>query len=119
VQVVELDDVGLAEPRVAGDAERGRIEGVLEVEAVEDGSRSAVDCPPGVVPLDPPDRRVVGDLAPDEHPGGVPTGIQPAVDLVRRARRAARGVGFADMQDVERHAAFFSGVVRERRRIRG
>jgi hypothetical protein len=92
VQVVQLDDVGAAKPRVARDAERGRVEGVLEVEPVEHLAEDPVGGAPAVVALDPPDVVVLRHLAADEHPRHVPLLLEPAMYLVRGARCAPGGV---------------------------
>src|ERR671931_865329 len=97
--------VSRAEPGIAGDAERRRVEDVLEVEPVEDLAAGPVGGAPQVGALDSPDVVVAGHLAADEHPRAMAARVQAPVHFVGRARSAAGSVGFADVQHVEAHSA--------------
>ena len=89
VQVVQLQQVGLPEPAVAGDAEGGRVEHVLEVERVEDRAAEPVGAAPGEAPLEPANALVPSHPPSDEHARVVAAPVQPAVELVGRPRRSS------------------------------
>jgi hypothetical protein len=103
VQVVQLHDGRRTEPCIREDAERRRVEDVLQAEQVEQLAGGAVEGAPEQVPLERADVAVLGHLPADQHPRYVPEPVQAAVQLVRGAAGAAGGVGLADVQDVQRH----------------
>ena len=103
VQVVELDDVGGAEPRIDRKPNEEGIKGVLQREGVEHAPGDAVGRAPGDVPLDLPDLVVGGRLPPHEHPRAMAEPVQAAVDLVGSAGGTACGIGLRDVENGQSH----------------